>query len=72
MRCSYLILNKTPFSSIISRFILETAIKHRNIGLKSLQLFQSYAEDIGSTYKYRAIEIYEDMEQSLVNGELPF
>ena len=42
------------------------------MGLKSLQLFQSYAEDVGSTYQDRAIEIYEDMEQSLVNGELPF
>jgi hypothetical protein len=42
------------------------------MGLKSLQLFQSYAEDVGSTYQDRAIEIYEDMEQSLVNGELPY
>ena len=72
IKCSYLILNKTPCSSIITRFILETGIKYRNMGLKSLQLFQSYAEDVGSTYQDRAMDIYEEMEQSLVNGELPF
>jgi hypothetical protein len=70
--CSYLILSKTPSSSIITRFILETGIKFRNMGLKSLQLFQSYSEDVGSTYQDRAMDIYEEMEQSLVNGELPF
>jgi hypothetical protein len=42
------------------------------MGLKALQFFQSYAEDVGATFQERAIDIYEEMEQSLVNGELPF
>jgi hypothetical protein len=42
------------------------------MGLKALQLFQSYAEDGGSAYQDRANDLYEEIEESLVNGELPF
>lgn len=66
-----MVLTKTPCTPIIVRFLLETAIKHRNIGLKALQMFQSFSEDNGAVYQDRAMEIYEDMEQSLVNGDLP-
>ncbi len=34
-------------------------------------MFQSFSEDSGAVYQERAMEIYEDMEQSLVNGDLP-
>lgn len=44
---------------------------HRNIGLKALQLFQSFSEDNGATYQENAMGFYDEMEQSLVNGELP-
>jgi len=30
------VLTKTPSTPIITRFILETGIKHRNMGLKAL------------------------------------
>ena len=56
---------------MIERFILETAIVHRNIGLKALQLFQSFSEDNGAAYQENAMGFYDEMEQSLVNGELP-
>ncbi len=35
---------------MIEKFLLETAMAHRNIGLKALQLFQSFSEDGGAAY----------------------
>ncbi len=67
-----MVLSKHPGGGpIIERFLLETAIKHRNIGLKALQLFQSFSEDSGASYQERAMDFYNEMEQSLVNGDLP-
>jgi hypothetical protein len=45
-----MVLSKTPCTPIIVRFLLETAIKYRNIGLKALQMFQSFSEDSGAAY----------------------
>ena len=34
-------------------------------------MFQSFSEDNGAVYQERAMDFYNEMEQSLVNGELP-
>ncbi len=47
---SYLILTKEQGVYFIEKFLLETAIKHQNIGLKALQYFQSYSEDAKLIY----------------------
>lgn len=48
------------------------SLKNQNIGLKCLQYFQSYAEDTKSMYIEEAMDFFDKISNTLVNGEVPF
>jgi hypothetical protein len=46
-------------------------MKHQNIGLKALQYFQSYSEDAKSAFIQKAMDFFDLIGQTLVNGDIP-
>eukprot|EP00347_Sterkiella_histriomuscorum_P005051 403358089 len=67
----YMILTKTDGVQRLEKFVLDTSVKHRNIGLKALQYFQSYSEDVQALYQDKSMDFYSTIEQTLVNGDIP-
>ncbi len=55
----------------LEKFILELAVKRPNIGIKAYQYFQSFAEDTTFPEQDKAMDFYNDLESTLVNGEIP-
>ena len=68
---SYLIVTKKEGVQCIEKFVLEVAIKYPNIGLKALQLFQSYSEDFKAEYQEAAMNFFDILGATLVNGDIP-
>ena len=66
-----MILTKTEGVHRLEKFLLETSVKNRNIGLKAQQYFQSYSEDLQAIYQDKSMDFYSIIEQSLVNGDIP-
>ena len=51
--------------------MLDISLKYQNIGFKALQYFQSYAEDTKSAYVDKAMDFFDMIGQTLVNGDIP-
>ena len=47
------------------------AVKYQVIGLKALHWFQSWCEDDNMPYQQNAMDMYDVLEQVIVNDKLP-
>ena len=55
----------------IERFILQMAIKYQIIGLKALEWYNAWSQDINMPYSQRAMDIYNAVETAIVNSCIP-
>ena len=56
---------------MLEKFILEISMENPNIGFRALHHFQAWSEDAGASYADQAMDLYNQLEGTLVNQNLP-
>ena len=55
----------------IERFVLQMAIKYQVLGLKALEWYNAWSQDVNMPYCQRAMDVYNAAETAIVNSCIP-